>query len=170
MAPNIPFLPFIQPIPAQLPFPPFSLNELNSALHSTKMNSSPDLDGVTGMMIKALSPLTREFLLVLFNRTLFQSSFPVTWRRTTVIFIPKPGGKGYRSIALTSVLSKIFEKLIQGRLDIIQRWQSAIPRKDFIVKSGQVVCHKHFLLEDVVWKKEVKPPSDNVIASVSKLI
>ncbi|XP_043472994.1 uncharacterized protein LOC122505444 [Leptopilina heterotoma] len=49
--------------------------------------------------------------------------------------------------------------------ELIKQWQSAIPRKDFVVKYGQVVCHKHFLPEDIVRKKEVKDPSGKVMAS-----
>ena len=50
----------------------------------------------------------------------------------------------------------------------VKKWESAISRKDFTLKSGQVVCQKHFLSDDIVWKKEVKDPEGNVMASVSK--
>ena len=50
----------------------------------------------------------------------------------------------------------------------VRKWESAIPRKHFTLKSGQVVCQKHFTSDDIVWKKEVKDPEGNVMASVSK--
>ena len=51
---------------------------------------------------------------------------------------------------------------------IVEKRESVIPRKDFTLKSGQVVCQKHFTSDDIVWKKEVKDPEGNVMASVSK--
>ena len=35
-------------------------------------------------------------------------------------------------------------------------WEKAIPRKDFILKGGMIVCQKHFLPEDIVWTREEK--------------
>ena len=48
----------------------------------------------------------------------------------------------------------------------VEKWQKAILRKDFIVRSGQVVCQKHFLPEDIIWKREVKDADGNVMATV----
>lgn len=46
-------------------------------------------------------------------------------------------------------------------------WKKAIPRKDFDLKSGMIVCDKHFLSDDIVWRREVKDPATgNVMASV----
>ena len=50
--------------------------------------------------------------------------------------------------------------------EILLEWEKAIPRKDFILKSGMVVCHKHFLPEDIIWRREVKDSASNVMASV----
>ena len=52
--------------------------------------------------------------------------------------------------------------------ETVKKWESAIPRKSFTLKSGQVVCQKHFTWDDIAWKKEVKDPEGNVMASVSK--
>ncbi|XP_043485249.1 uncharacterized protein LOC122513081 [Leptopilina heterotoma] len=48
---------------------------------------------------------------------------------------------------------------------MVEQWQKAIPRKDFVVQSGQVVCQQHFLEDDIVWKKEVKAPDGSVMSS-----
>ena len=38
--------------------------------------------------------------------------------------------------------------------------------KNFTLKSGRVVCQKHFTWDDIVWKKEVKDPDGNFMGSV----
>ena len=48
----------------------------------------------------------------------------------------------------------------------VEKWQKAILRKDLIVRSGKVVCQKHFLPEDIIWKREVKDADENVMATV----
>lgn len=58
-----------------------------------------------------------RFCLRLFNSFFMNSLFPEAWRKTRVIFIPKPGGKGFRPISLTSVLSKLMERIIHRRLE-----------------------------------------------------
>ncbi|XP_043468847.1 uncharacterized protein LOC122502731 isoform X1 [Leptopilina heterotoma] len=47
----------------------------------------------------------------------------------------------------------------------IQKWKKIIPRKNFELKGGMVVCEKHFLKDDIVWRREVKDPAGNVMAS-----
>lgn len=50
--------------------------------------------------------------------------------------------------------------------DILEKWQHAISRENFVIRTGQVVCEKHFLPEDILWKREVKGPDGKVMASV----
>ncbi|XP_077270688.1 uncharacterized protein LOC143901930 [Temnothorax americanus] len=49
---------------------------------------------------------------------------------------------------------------------IINLWQNAIRRKDFVVWSGQFLCEKHFLAEDILWKRELRD-SDGQVLGVS---
>lgn len=45
----------------------------------------------------------------------------------------------------------------------VKKCQIAVQRENFIVKSCQVACEKHFLPEDI----DVKDPQGNVMATVS---
>ncbi|XP_039306121.1 uncharacterized protein LOC120357987 [Solenopsis invicta] len=39
--------------------------------------------------------------------------------------------------------------------NMIKLWQSALKRKDFIVKAKQPVCEKHFLHTDILWNRTI---------------
>lgn len=107
------------------------MNEFQYALSTTKSKSATCLDGVTADMIKFLGPVAQEVLLILFNGMLLQSSFPTSWLYTRVLAFSKPGGKGFRPIALTSVVSKLFEKLIQCRMEHKVERRGLIPSFQF---------------------------------------
>lgn len=49
------------------------------------------------------------------------------------------------------------------------KWQSAIRKKDFILKSNYKhrICSNHFRAEDIVWKKILLSPDGTVVGEVS---
>lgn len=50
--------------------------------------------------------------------------------------------------------------------DSVEAYQKAVRRENFLVKSGQPVCHKHYLPDDILWKREVKDADGNVMSMV----
>lgn len=46
-------------------------------------------------------------------------------------------------------------------------WQTAIRRRDFIIKPTQAVCEKHFLNTDIVWSREICDKEGNILGMVS---
>ncbi|GBM08686.1 hypothetical protein AVEN_52765-1 [Araneus ventricosus] len=60
-------------------------------------------------------------MLKLFNRIWNRKAFPTAWRKAIVVPIPKVGkdpqnSSNYRSIALTSCLCKLMERMVNKRL------------------------------------------------------
>lgn len=47
--------------------------------------------------------------------------------------------------------------------NLLKLWQKAILRKDFIVKSSQSVCEKHFHNEDIFYEKILKTPDGTIL-------
>ncbi|XP_018375241.1 PREDICTED: uncharacterized protein LOC108769007 [Trachymyrmex cornetzi] len=47
--------------------------------------------------------------------------------------------------------------------NMITLWQNAIRRKDFVIRAGQFLCEKHFLPEDILWKRELTSPDGQVL-------
>ena len=76
----------------------FSRTEFDAAMVACKARSAPGLDGISYEIFRRFTEETRSFLLRLFNGMFQTSSYPASWRDTYVIFIPKPGSKGYRPI------------------------------------------------------------------------
>ena len=70
-----------------------------------------------------------------------KQSFPSTWRKATVILIPKPGKdplnpNNYRPIALTICLCKIMKRMVKKRLvwylkvnEILTKFQAGFRKK-----------------------------------------
>ena len=72
-------------------------------------------------MIKNLHSNSRTYLLSLFNVILHQSYYPLPWKIAIILPILKPSKNpalptSYRPIALTSVIGKLFQKILNKRL------------------------------------------------------
>ena len=75
-------------------------------------------------MLHQLPEIARKHLLTLMNKSWTTCDVPATWRRAEIIAIPKKGKDpadpgSYRPISLLSCTSKLFERLLQNRL---QHW------------------------------------------------
>ena len=101
-----------------------------------RARSAPGLDGVSYKILRKFSDGARAFILSLFNCMLRASSFPSSWRDTYVIFIVKPGGKGYRPISLTSSVCKLFERMVHQRLKHQVEHSNWIPNYQFGFRRG----------------------------------
>ena len=70
---------------------PFTMDELDGSL-SRVIGSAEGPDDIHYQLIKHLSKSAKELLLLLLNDIFSgKQSFPPTWRKATVIPIPKPG-------------------------------------------------------------------------------
>lgn len=95
---------------------PFNLHELQYALSRTK-NTTAGPDNVNYNMIKHLPENGHIFLLAVMNKIFHEGFFPEQWWESTIIPIPKPNknhtdATNYRPIALTSVICKTMERII----------------------------------------------------------
>ena len=99
---------------------PFSQKEFLHAVTSTK-DTAPGQDLVSANMIKNMPLIAKQYLLSMYNKFWINSFIPDIWKIAIIIPIPKPGKDSsnplnYRPIALTSVLCKIFERMVNARL------------------------------------------------------
>lgn len=99
---------------------PFSHSELNSALMSLKSNAVGS-DKISNKMLTNLSSSNRSSLLHMFNVFLSSGFVPPHWKTSIIIPLLKPSKppdkhESYRPISLTSCLCKVFERLVNARL------------------------------------------------------
>lgn len=98
----------------------FSMDELKACIADLSL-TAPGPDEIHNSLLQHLPHESVCLLLDIFNSIWREKNFPETWRKATVIPIPKPGKDhtnptNYRPIALTSCLCKLIEKLVNQRL------------------------------------------------------
>ena len=116
---------------------PFSHREFSAALASCGVRTSPGLYVIEYRVVKGLSSFSQEFLLALFNRMFLVSLFPGSWRDSLVVFIPKAGSGKFRPISLTSTLCKLFERLVQRRVEHLAEFGDWVPLNQYGLRRGR---------------------------------
>ena len=100
---------------------PFSSLELSTAITQLSTSTSSGPDQITCPLLSHLPQSALHFLLYIFNLSWSTHTFPSAWKQSTIIPILKPGKpsdspSSYRPISLTSCASKLFERMVLGRL------------------------------------------------------
>ena len=89
-------------------------------------------------------------LSVVFRRLVRLGSFPACWRQANVTPIPKgpPSSSvaNYRPISITSVLSKVFERLVSFRLGRFMERSDLLQTTQFAYRKGLGTCDAFVLV------------------------
>lgn len=112
-------------------------------------NSCPGLDLITKKLLRQLNPEIHNLIRKIFNFCIQNLLFPSTWKKATVITIPKPGAnhslpQSYRPITLLSVIGKIYESILNSR--ILHLIKDKIPIHQFGFKQKQSTIHPLIIL------------------------
>jgi hypothetical protein len=99
----------------------FSMEELVSSLKAGKAKGAEGLDRLAPQFLKNLGEVARCFMLDTFNKSWREGVCPQSWRDAVIVSILKPGKPqgpldSYQSIALTSCLAKVMERMVAKRL------------------------------------------------------
>lgn len=93
-----------------------TLNDVTLCLRGIDAKKSAGPDGITAKLAKIAADILAAPLVTLFNDALSLGLFPTIWKKSTIVPIPKAKGastaKDFRPVALTSVIAKVFEKLL----------------------------------------------------------
>ena len=100
-----------------------TLHELESVIRNVK-ESSPGVDQITYTLLKHLKPEHISEILDLYNCCFNLGIFPKEWKRGLILPILKPNRpsdeiSSYRPITLLPALGKIFERVLQRRLEYV---------------------------------------------------
>ena len=115
--------------------------EVKRMLLRSKNKKAPGSDGITYVILKKLPRSGSLYLALLNNSIMCVGYFPDNWKIACVIPIPKPGknpslATSYRPISLLNHLSKIVEKIIARRIDIILRDKKILIYEQFGFRTG----------------------------------
>ena len=100
--------------------------------------------GMFPLFLKRTADVLAHRLSVVFRRLVRLGSFPACWRQANVTPIPKgpPSSSvaNYRPIYITSVLSKVFERLVSVRLGRFMERSAVLPTTQFAYRKGLGTC------------------------------
>ena len=104
----------------------------------------PDPLGMFPLFLKRTANVMVPRLSEVFRRLVRLGSFPPCWRQANVTPIPKgpPSSSfaNYRPISITSVLSKVFERLVSVRLGRFMEHNGMLPTTQFAYLKGLGTC------------------------------
>ena len=116
-------LPYMDQCMPENSFTDFMITETDvvKAIQNMNANSGPGFDGIFPKFIKNLAPFLIKPLCKIFNMSLNSGKVPEDWISSIIIPIYKRNGKpslsaSYRPINLTSCVSKIFERILYGKI------------------------------------------------------
>lgn len=121
--------------------------ELFYLIRNLKSKKSPGDDQINNILLKQLPKKAVVYLTQIFRACMKQSYFPARFKHAKVIPIPKPGkdhsdASNYRPISLLSSLSKLFEKIIQKRINKFIHSNNILLNTQFGFRSGHSTTHQ----------------------------
>ena len=120
---------------------PFTIEELNYSL-SASSPTSPGEDDILYTMISHLPLSSKMFLLDVLIRFWVSGSSPESWKISIIIAFLKLGKdpylpQGYRPIALTSCICKIYERMVNVRLVWYLESKKLLSNRQFGFRKGK---------------------------------
>ena len=122
----------------------FRSSEVRCLLLDLDPYSGTDPLGMFPLFFRELLMLWPPRLSVVFRRLVRLGSFPACWRQANVTPIPKgppsSSAANYRPISITSVLSKVFQRLVSVRLGRFMERSGVLPTTQFAYTKGLGTC------------------------------
>ena len=122
----------------------FRSSEVRRLLLDLDPYGGTDQLGMFPLFHKRTADVLAPRLSVVFRRLVRLGSFPSCWRQANVARIPKdpPSSSiaNYRPISITSVLSKVFERLVPVRLGRFMECSGVLSTTQFAYRKGLGTC------------------------------
>lgn len=138
-----------------------TVDEVIDSVDSLKPNKAPGPDGLTAEMLKVTRSVLVPLLWKLFNKILECRQFPEEWAKALIVPIHKKGPVSdpgnYRGISLTSVIGKVFMKIIQKRITAWAESESLFDECQAGFRKGRSTIDQIFVLQSVIQKYLSKP-------------
>ena len=141
---------------------PFSPAEFLAAASNLTPSTATGPDKVAYPMLKHLPRSGMDLLLYIFNLSWSSHSFPSIWKTSSIIPIHKMGKPldspaSFRSISLTSCVSKLFERIILSRLLFFLKSNSILSPRQAGFRSGRSTLDQILYLSQSISDRFNKP-------------
>ena len=138
---------------------PITRAEIIEEISKLKNNKAVCFDRITNEILKAGKLVIAKPLLNLFNSILSSTLYPSDWKIDILTPLHKSGDKSepnnYRGLAVSSCLGKLFNKILQRRLDKFCNKNSLISDLQGSGRVGSRTCD-HLLILRCLFDKYVK--------------
>jgi hypothetical protein len=102
---------------------PWTLEEVRTACKHIPLNTALGPDGMHPLFLRHAGPVATELLCRIFNAIHTIGYVPQSWRDADIVSLFKKGARSdpsnYRPISLTSVMARMYERMIEPRLRAI---------------------------------------------------
>ena len=150
---------------------PFSSLELSIAISQLSTSTSSGPDQIIYLLLTHLPQSALHFLLYIFKLSWSTHTFPSTWKQsTTILKLGKPSDSpsSYRPISLTSCTSKLFERMVLGRLTYFLEQKGTLSPVQAGFRPGRSTVDQVLLLSQSIADSfhQSKPGTRTVLATV----
>jgi len=152
----------------------FSPGDVKFAIQKYSLKKSPGFDLITAEVARSLPKRAIVLLTVIYNACLRLSYFPMLWKFSVTILVPKPNkppdiSSSYRPISLLPFFSKILERLILKRILPYISDNSILPNTQFGFRSSHSSIHQlHRLVDAISFSLEKKKYCSCVFLDISQ--
>ena len=144
-----------------------------SAISETKLNSSPGPDNFPPIILHKCKEELASPLRSIMKKSLETSKVPQKWKTANITCIHKGGDKSqavnYRPVSLTSVISKLLERIIRWYMILYLELNDAFPESQHGFRSGRSTVSQlleHY--ESIIEALELKSNIDIIMLDYSK--
>jgi len=143
------------PLPISLPVKHFTPSEVKFTIQKYSLRKSPGFDLITAEVTRCLPKRAIILLTYIFNASLRLSYFPLLWKFSKIILIPKPNKpldflNSYRPISLLPFFGKILERLLLKRILPIMLNKKILPDYQFGFRTKHSTIHQVHRVVDAV--------------------
>lgn len=130
--------------------------EINEVIKGLKSNKAVGLDSVSNEMIKSSASQLTPYLQQIFNKVLSLGIYPEQWGQGIITNIHKKGSclepQNYRSITITSAIGKLFNAILNKRLETYLQKNHMISASQIGFEKGSSTTDHIFTLKTIIDK------------------
>ena len=150
-----------------------TVEDVREKLNGLNIGKSPGPDGVHPRMLKELASELCRPLEIIFSQSIIEGKLPDDWKKADITALHKKGDKhnpeNYRPISLTSICSKILEKIIQDKMEVYLISNDLLSCKQFgFMKGRSTILQLLKVLDDWTEAVDARLPVDVIYTDFQK--